>query len=114
MLAGSTRRSFSTYSPAVSWAGRCRTDFAFDALDMGLWEHQRAGQDVAGLFHHSDARVQGGSNRAIRHTERLEEADAVASVGKGGDSYDNAMAEAFNSLFKFECIRNPVMSPKRG
>ncbi len=47
--------------------------------------------------------------RAIRYTERLAEADAVASVGSKGDSYDNAMAEALNALFKAECIRNPVM-----
>ncbi|MEV8480089.1 integrase core domain-containing protein, partial [Streptomyces sp. NPDC051173] len=39
-------------------------------------------------------------------TERLAEADAVASVGSKGDSYDNALAEAFNSLFKAEPIRN--------
>jgi hypothetical protein len=47
--------------------------------------------------------------RAIRYTQGLAEADAVASVGSKGDSYDNAMAEALNSLFKAECIRNPVM-----
>ncbi|ALJ18410.1 transposase [Microbacterium sp. No. 7] len=52
--------------------------------------------------------------RAIRYTERLVEADVVASVGSKGDSYDNAMTEAFNSLFKAECIRNPVMRPKGG
>ena len=72
---------------------------------------QRAGQDVAGLTHHSDRGVQ---YRAIRYTEREAEAEAVASVGSKGDSYDNAMAEAFNSLFKAECIRNPVMRPKGG
>lgn len=88
-----------------------RTDLALDALDMGLWERQRAGQDVAGLVHHSDRGVQ---YRAIRYTERLAEAEAVASVGSRGDSYDNAMAEALNSLFKAECIRNPVMRPKGG
>lgn len=43
---------------------------------------------------------------AIRYTERLAEVDAVASVGSVGDSYDNAMAEAFNSLFKAELVRN--------
>src|SRR3954466_428337 len=43
-----------------------------------------------------------------------DEAEAVASVGSKGDSYDNAMAEALNSLFKAECIRNPVMRPKGG
>lgn len=52
--------------------------------------------------------------RAIRYTERLAEAQAVASVGSKGDSYDNAMAEALNSPFKAECIRNPVMRPKGG
>jgi putative transposase len=88
-----------------------RTDLALDALDMGLWARKRAGQDVAGLTHHSDRGVQ---YRAIRYTERLAEAEAVASVGSKGDSYDNAMAEAFNSLFKAECIRNPMMRPKGG
>jgi transposase InsO family protein len=88
-----------------------RTDLALDALDMGLWARQRAGQDVAGLTHHSDRGVQ---YRAIRYTERLAETEVVASVGSKGDSYDNAMAEAFNSLFKAECIRNPVMRPKGG
>ena len=43
---------------------------------------------------------------SIRYTDRLAEAAAVASVGSRGDSYDNAMAEAFNSLFKAELIRN--------
>lgn len=83
-----------------------RTDLALDALEMGLWARHRAGQDTTGLVHHSDRGVQ---YRAIRYTERLAEADAVASVGSKGDSYDNAMAEALNSLFKAECIRNPVM-----
>lgn len=88
-----------------------RTDLALDALDMGLWARRRAGQDVTGLIHHSDRGVQ---YRAIRYTERLAEAEAVASVGSRGDSYDNAMAEALNSLFKAECIRNPAMRPKGG
>lgn len=88
-----------------------RTDLALDALDMGLWARQRAGHDTTGLVHHSDRGVQYG---AIRYSERLAEADAVASVGSKGDSYDNAMAEALNSLFKVECIRNPVMRPKGG
>jgi transposase InsO family protein len=88
-----------------------RTDLALDALDMGLWARARTGQDVAGLVHHSDRGVQ---YRAIRYTERLAEAEAVASVGSKGDSYDNAMAEALNSLFKAECIRNPAMRPAGG
>lgn len=52
--------------------------------------------------------------RALRYTERLEEQDLVASVGSRGDSYDNAMAEAFNSLFKAELIRNRHKGPWRG
>ena len=43
---------------------------------------------------------------AVRYTERLAEAGAVASVGSRGDSYDNALAEAFNSLFQAELVRN--------
>ncbi len=42
----------------------------------------------------------------MRYPQRLAEAGAVASVGSTGDSYDNALAEAFNSLFKAELIRN--------
>ncbi len=88
-----------------------RTDLALDALEMALWARKRAGHDVSGLIHHSDRGVQ---YRAIRYTERLAAADAVASVGSKGDSYDNAMAEAFNSLFKAELIRNPATRPKGG
>lgn len=79
------------------------TDLALDALEMGMWSRQRAGGDLNGLVHHSDRGVQ---YRAIRYTQRLEEAEAVASVGSKGDSYDNALAEAFNSLFKAELVRN--------
>ena len=80
-----------------------RTDLALDALNMGLWTRQREGHDTSQLIHHSDKGVQ---YLAIRYTQRLAEAGAVASVGSTGDSYDNAMAEAFNSLFKAELVRN--------
>jgi len=80
-----------------------RSDLALDALEMGIWSRQRTGRDVTGLTHHSDKGVQ---YVAIRYTQRLAEAGAVASVGSTGDSYDNALAEAFNSLFKAELIRN--------
>jgi putative transposase len=50
--------------------------------------------------------VESRQYRAIRYADRLAECDAVASVGSKGDSYDNAMAEAFNSLYKAELIRN--------
>lgn len=95
----------------VGWqlATHLRTDLALDALDMGLWTRERAGQDLSALVHHSDRGVQYG---AIRYTERLAEAGAVASVGSRGDSYDNALAEGFNSLFKAELVRNK--GPWRG
>jgi putative transposase len=85
------------------------TDLALDALNMGIWTRQRAGTDLSELIHHSDRGVQ---YVAVRYGERLAEVDAVASVGSVGDSYDNAMAEAFNSLFKAELVRN--RGPWRG
>lgn len=50
--------------------------------------------------------VEPGQYVAVRYTQRMAEAGAVASVGSTGDSYDNALAEAFNSLFKAELVRN--------
>ena len=70
---------------------------------MAIWGRRRTGRDVAGLVHHSDKGVQ---YVAVRYTQRLADAGAVASVGSTGDSYDNALAEAFNSLFKAELVRN--------
>jgi putative transposase len=80
-----------------------RTDLALDALEMGIWSRTRTGRDLSALIHHSD---RGTQYLAIRYTERLAENGIVASVGSKGDSYDNAMAEAFNSLFKAELVRN--------
>lgn len=80
-----------------------RTDLALDALEMGIWTRTRTGRDLSRLIHHSDRGVQ---YVAIRYTERLAENGIVASVGSKGDSYDNALAEAFNSLFKAELVRN--------
>ena len=80
-----------------------RTDLALDALQMAIWTRQRAGRDLTGLIHHSDRGVQYVD---VRYTTRLEEAQAVASVGSKGDSYDNAMAEALNSIYKAELVRN--------
>jgi putative transposase len=78
-----------------------RSDLAIDALEMAVWNRTRAGQHLDGLVHHSDRGVQ---YLSIRYSERLDENDIVASVGSKGDSYDNAMAEAFNSLYKWELI----------
>jgi putative transposase len=95
----------------VGWqvATSLYTDLALDALQMAIWRRAHEGADLTGLTHHSDRGVQ---YRAIRYTQRLAEAGAVASVGSKGDSYDNAMAEAFNSLFKAELVRNK--GPWRG
>jgi putative transposase len=78
-----------------------RVDLAIDALEMTLWS--RRGQRLEGLVHHSDRGVQ---YLAIRYTERLAEASAVASVGSRGDSYDDALAASFNGLYKAELIRH--------
>ena len=78
-----------------------RSDLAIDALEMAVWNRTRNGQVLDGLVHHSDRGVQ---YLSIRYSERLDENDIVASVGSRGDSYDNAMAEAFNSLYKWELI----------
>lgn len=84
----------------VGWrvSGSLRSDLALDALEMAV--HCRGGAE--GVVHHSDRGVQ---YLAIRYTERLAEAGAVASVGSKGDSYDNALAETINGLFKTEVIR---------
>jgi putative transposase len=78
-----------------------RTDLALDALEMALWTRRTV--PLAGLIHHSDRGVQ---YLAIRYTERLAEAGVVPSVGSRGDSYDNALAESFNGLYKTELIRH--------
>jgi putative transposase len=78
-----------------------RTDLALDALEMAVWNRTRAGQALDGLVHHSDRGVQ---YLSIRYSERLAANDIVASVGSRGDSFDNAMAESFNSLYKWELV----------
>jgi putative transposase len=76
-----------------------RAELALDALEMAIWS--RGDAALSGLVHHSDRGVQ---YLAIRYTERLAEADAVSSVGSRGDSYDNALAETVNGLYKAELI----------
>jgi putative transposase len=85
----------------VGWrvAASLRTDLALDALEMALFSR---GHQLPGLVHHSDRGVQ---YLAIRYTERLAEAGVVNSVGSKGDSYDNALAETVNGLYKAELIR---------
>ena len=84
-----------------------RESLARDALTMALAAKYRAGEDVSGLVHHSDRGVQ---FRSIRYGETLAESKVVASVGSRGDSYDNAMAEALNSVYKAELIDRKAWS----
>ena len=73
--------------------------FVLDALEQAL--HERRPVQGGGLVHHSD---RGGQYLALRYTERLAEAGIEPSVGSVGDSYDNALAETINGLFKAEVI----------
>ena len=73
--------------------------FVLDALDQAL--HDRRPMSGSGLVHHSDRGVQYVS---IKYTERLAEAGLEPSVGSIGDSYDNALAETINGLYKAEVI----------
>ena len=72
--------------------------FVLDALEQALHEHKPVSGD---LVHHSDRGVQYVS---IKYTQRLTEAGLVPSVGSVGDSYDNALAETINGLYKAEVI----------
>jgi putative transposase len=73
--------------------------FVLDALEQALHERRPARGD--GLVHHSD---RGSQYLALRYTERLVEAGIEPSVGSVGDSYDNALAETINGLYKAEVI----------
>ena len=86
-----------------------RSDLALDALEQAIWARSRAGKQLHDLVHHSDRGVQ---YLSIRYTERLAETGAVNSVGSKGDSYDNALAETMNGLYKAELVRN--RGPWRG
>lgn len=73
--------------------------FVLDALEQAV--HQRRPTKGTGLVHHSD---RGSQYLSIKYTERLAEAGIEPSVGSVGDSYDNALAETINGLFKAEVI----------
>ena len=73
--------------------------FVLDALEQAL--HERRPLQGGGLVHHSD---RGSQYLALRYTERLAQAGVEPSVGSVGDSYDNALAETINGLFKAEVI----------
>ncbi|SFF67825.1 Transposase InsO and inactivated derivatives, partial [Fontimonas thermophila] len=85
----------------VGWkvSASARTDFVLDALEQALYARKPFGADR--LIHHGDHGVQYVS---IRYTERLAQAGIEPSVGSVGDSYDNALAETINGLYKAELI----------
>jgi putative transposase len=93
----------------VGWrvATTMRTEMVLDALEMARWSR---GIRLEGLIAHSDA---GSQFTSIRYGERLAEIGAVPSIGSVGDSYDNALAEAVNALYKTELIRGPTQGPWR-
>jgi transposase InsO family protein len=76
-----------------------RTDFVLDALEQALYARRRERDES--LIHHSD---RGSQYVSIRYSERLAEAGIEPSVGSKGDSYDNALAETINGLYKAELI----------
>jgi len=95
----------------VGWrvSRTAHTSFVLDALEQAI--HDRHPVRDGGLVHHSDRGVQYVS---LRYTERLADAGIAPSVGTVGDSYDNALAETINGLYKTEVIhrRGPWRSLK--
>jgi putative transposase len=85
----------------VGWrvSNNMKTEFVLDALEQALYARQPGRSD--NLIHHSD---RGSQYVSIRYTERLAEAGVEPSVGSKGDSYDNALAETINGLYKAELI----------
>ncbi len=85
----------------VGWrvSSSMRTDFVLDALEQALYARQPERDNS--LVHHSD---RGSQYVSIRYSERLAEAGVEPSVGSKGDSYDNALAETINGLYKAELI----------
>ena len=88
----------------VGWrvASNMRTEMVLDALEMARLS--RGARRLVWLVTHSDA---GSQFTSVRFTERLDEIDARPSIGTVADSYDNALAETVNGLYKTECIYGP-------
>ena len=79
------------------------TQLVLDALEQAIWTRERSGQSLEHVVAHSD---RGSQYTSIRYSKRLAEVGIAASVGSVGDSYDNALAESVNSLYKAEVIRH--------
>ncbi len=88
----------------VGWrvASNMRTEMVLDALEMA--RRSRGARRFVGLIAHADA---GSQFTSVRFTERLDEIGARPSIGTVADSYDNALAETTNGLYKAECVRGP-------
>jgi len=88
----------------VGWrvASHMRTEMVLDALEMA--RVSRGARRLVGLVTHSDA---GSQFTSVRFTERLDEIGARPSIGTVADSYDNAMSESVNGLYKAECVYGP-------
>ena len=88
----------------VGWrvATNMRTDMVLDALEMA--RRSRGNRRLIDLVTHSDA---GSQFTSVRFTERLDEIGARPSIGTIADSYDNALAETTNGLYKTECVYGP-------
>lgn len=82
----------------VGWrvSSSMETAFVLDALEQALWARR-----PSGTIHHSD---KGSQYVSLAYTQRLQDAELLASTGSTGDSYDNAMAESINGLYKAEVI----------
>jgi putative transposase len=88
----------------VGWrvASHMKTSMVLDALEMA--RRSRGCRRLIGLVTHADA---GSQFTSVRFTERLDEIGARPSIGTVADSFDNALAETTNGLFKAECVRGP-------
>ncbi|WP_374940204.1 IS3 family transposase [Escherichia coli] len=86
----------------VGWwvSSSMETTFMLDALEQALWARR-----PSGTIHHSD---KGSQYVSLAYMERLKEAKLLASTGSTGDSYDNAMAESINGLYKAEVIHRKI------
>jgi putative transposase len=89
--------------PGWRVAATMATSMMLDAIAQAIWTRQREGvRDLKDVVHHTD---RGSQYFSIRFTERLAEAEIQPSVGAVGSSYDNALAETINGLYKTELIK---------
>jgi len=89
---------FSRYIVGWCVSRSLQTELVLDALEQALWSRKHP----KGLIHHSD---HGSQYLSIRYSDRLSEAGIEASTGTVGDSYNNALTETINGLYKTEVIR---------